>query len=283
MGKSGIRENVSIMIEDFVKASLAEDVGRGDLYALVEPSVASSAKIIAKSEGVVAGRKYIDALAKLEELDITWLKDDGECFVVGDVIATIDADSHTLLRCERTLLDMLLHASSIATLTRQYVDLIKPYSVKLLDTRKTRPMLRLFEKYATRVGGAVNHRMGLDDSLMIKDTHLKTIENLSSYIEKARTVIPFTAKIEVEAETLYIAQEAMKASCDIVMCDNMTPAQVSEIVAFRDANYPHILLEASGNISLETIVDYAQTGVDAISSGSMIHQANWIDLSMKIE
>ncbi|SFV67002.1 Quinolinate phosphoribosyltransferase [decarboxylating] [hydrothermal vent metagenome] len=271
------------MIEDFVKASLAEDVGRGDLYALVEPSVASSAKIIAKSEGVVAGRKYIDALAKLEELDITWLKDDGECFVVGDVIATIDADSHTLLRCERTLLDMLLHASSIATLTRQYVDLIKPYSVKLLDTRKTRPMLRLFEKYATRVGGAVNHRMGLDDSLMIKDTHLKTIENLSSYIEKARTVIPFTAKIEVEAETLYIAQEAMKASCDIVMCDNMTPAQVSEIVAFRDANYPHILLEASGNISLETIVDYAQTGVDAISSGSMIHQANWIDLSMKIE
>jgi len=283
MGKSGIRENVSIMIEDFVKASLAEDVGRGDLYALVEPSVASSAKIIAKSEGVVAGRKYIDVLAKLEELDIRWLKDDGECFVVGDIIATIDADSHTLLRCERTLLDMLLHASSIATLTRQYVDLIKPYSVKLLDTRKTRPMLRLFEKYATRVGGAVNHRMGLDDSLMIKDTHLKTIENLSSYIEKARAVIPFTAKIEVEAETLYVAQEAMKASCDIVMCDNMTPAQVSEIVAFRDANYPHILLEASGNISLETIVDYAQTGVDAISSGSMIHQANWIDLSMKID
>ena len=283
MGKSGIRENVSIMIEHFVKASLAEDVGRGDLYALVAPSVASSAKIIAKSAGVVAGRKYIDVLAKLEELDITWQKDDGERFVVGDIIATIDADSHTLLRCERTLLDMLLHASSIATLTRQYVDLIKPYSVKLLDTRKTRPMLRLFEKYATRVGGAVNHRMGLDDSLMIKDTHLKTIENLPSYIEKARAVIPFTAKIEVEAETLYIAQEAMKASCDIVMCDNMTPAQVSEVVAFRDANYPHILLEASGNISLETIVDYAQTGVDAISSGAMIHQANWIDLSMKID
>ncbi len=283
MGKNCTRENVSIMIESFVNAALAEDVGRGDLYALVEPAVASSAKIIAKSNGVVAGRKYIDTLAKLESFEITWLKDDGETFLVGDVIATIKADSHTLLRCERTILDMLLHASSIATLTRKYVDLIEPYKVKLLDTRKTRPMLRIFEKYATRIGGAVNHRMGLDDSLMIKDTHLKTIDNLSSYIEKARAVIPFTAKIEVEADTLYIAQEAMKANCDIVMCDNMTPAQVSEVTAFRNEYYPHILLEASGNISLQTIVSYAKTGVDAISSGSMIHQANWIDLSMKID
>ncbi len=283
MGKNCTRENVGIMIESFVNAALAEDVGRGDLYALVEPSVASSAKIIAKSNGVVAGRKYIDTLAKLESFEITWLKDDGETFLVGDVIATIKADSHTLLRCERTILDMLLHASSIATLTRKYVDLIEPYKVKLLDTRKTRPMLRIFEKYATRIGGAVNHRMGLDDSLMIKDTHLKTIDNLSSYIEKARAVIPFTAKIEVEADTLYIAQEAMKANCDIVMCDNMTPAQVSEVTAFRNEYYPHILLEASGNISLQTIVSYAKTGVDAISSGSMIHQANWIDLSMKID
>jgi len=283
MGKNSIRENVGIMIESFVKEALAEDVGRGDLYALVEPAVDASAKIIAKSIGVVAGQTYIDVLAKLEGFQVEWLKNDGESFLIGDIIATFEADSHTLLRCERTILDMLLHASSIATLTRKYVDLIEPYNVKLLDTRKTRPMLRIFEKYATRMGGAVNHRMGLDDSLMIKDTHLKTIENLAEYIEKARRSIPFTAKIEVEAETLYIAQEAMKAKCDIVMCDNMTPAQVEEVVAFRDENYPHILLEASGNISLETIVSYAKTGVDAISSGSMIHQANWIDLSMKMD
>jgi nicotinate-nucleotide pyrophosphorylase (carboxylating) len=283
MGKNSIRENVGIMIESFVKEVLAEDVGRGDLYALVEPAVDASAKIIAKSIGVVAGQTYIDVLAKLEGFQVEWLKNDGESFLIGDIIATFEADSHTLLRCERTILDMLLHASSIATLTRKYVDLIEPYNVKLLDTRKTRPMLRIFEKYATRMGGAVNHRMGLDDSLMIKDTHLKTIENLAEYIEKARRSIPFTAKIEVEAETLYIAQEAMKAKCDIVMCDNMTPAQVEEVVAFRDENYPHILLEASGNISLETIVSYAKTGVDAISSGSMIHQANWIDLSMKMD
>ena len=271
------------MIEEFVKASLAQDVGRGDLYALVEDSIPSSAKIIAKSDGVVAGQKYIDVLAQIEKFEIDWMKDDSEKFVKGDVVATISGDSHTLLRIERTLLNMLLHASSIATLTNKYVKIIEPYGVKLLDTRKTRPMLRVFEKYASRCGGAVNHRMGLDDSLMIKDTHLKTISDLKEYIQKARIKIPFTSKIEVEAETFEIAQEAMLSGADIVMCDNMKPSEIVEIVEFRDANHPHILLEASGNISLETIESYAKTKVDAISSGSMIHQANWIDLSMKMD
>ncbi len=283
MGKNCLRENVGIMIEQFVREALAEDVGRGDLYALVEDAVPASAKIIAKSDGIVAGVKYINVLARIEKFEITWLKNDGESFVKGDVVATLNADSHTLLRCERTVLDMLLHASSIATLTNKYVKLIEPYGVKLLDTRKTRPLLRIFEKYATRTGGAVNHRMGLDDSLMIKDTHLKTIKNLKDYIINARKSIPFTAKIEVEAENFEIARRAFEAECDIVMCDNMTPEQVAEIVVFRDKNFPHILLEASGNISLKTIEMYAQTGVNAISSGSLIHQANWIDLSMKMD
>ena len=271
------------MIEEFVKATLAEDVGRGDLYALVEEAVDAKADIIAKSDGVVAGEKYINVLASLEGFEIVWGKRDGESFVKGDVIAIVKGDSHTLLKIERTLLNMLLHASSIATLTRKYVDIITPHGVKLLDTRKTRPQLRVFEKYATRTGGAVNHRLGLDDSLMIKDTHLKTIKDLSTYIQKARKQIPFTAKIEIEAETFEIAKEAMSAKCDIVMCDNMTPKQIKEIVAFRDENYAHILLEASGNISLDTIESYAKSGVDAISSGSLIHQANWIDLSMKMD
>jgi nicotinate-nucleotide pyrophosphorylase (carboxylating) len=271
------------MIQDFVKAALAEDVGRGDLYALVEAPRAVNAKIVAKSDGVLAGEIYVATLCELEGIEATWHKHDGERFLRGDTLVSFTSDSHAMLRCERTLLDLLLHASSIATLTRKYVDLIEPFGVKLLDTRKTRPLLRLFEKYATRTGGAVNHRMGLDDSLMIKDTHLKTIENLATYLKQARKVIPFTAKIEVEAETLWVAKEAMQAACDIVMCDNMTPQQVREVVEFRDENYPHILLEASGNISLETIESYAKTGVDAISSGSLIHQANWIDLSMKID
>jgi nicotinate-nucleotide pyrophosphorylase (carboxylating) len=271
------------MIEDFVKESLAQDVGRGDLYALVEPSIDASAKIIAKSDGVVAGVEYINVLAKIEEFKITWNKTDAQSFIKGDVLATITADSHTLLKIERTLLNMLLHASSIATLTKKYVDIIEPYGVKLLDTRKTRPLLRVFEKYATRCGGAVNHRLGLDDSLMIKDTHLKTIKNLKKYISKARRQIPFTSKIEVEAETFEIAREAFESGCDIVMCDNMTPLHVEEVVKYKNENYPHILLEASGNISLQTIESYAKTGVDAISSGALIHQANWIDLSMKVD
>ena len=283
MGEDCIRENVSVMIEEFVKATLREDVGRGDLYALVEPSVDASAKIIAKSAGVVAGVKYIDVLSKLENFEIIWNKKDSQTFKVGEVIATLNADSHTLLKIERTLLNILLHASSIATLTRKYVDIIEPYGVKLLDTRKTRPMLRVFEKYATRAGGAINHRMGLDDSLMIKDTHLKTIKNLKFYIEKARKQIPFTTKIEVEVESFDMAKLVFESGCDIVMCDNMSPKEIEEIIKYRDKNFKHILLEASGNISLQTIESYAKTKVDAISSGSLIHQANWIDLSMKID
>ena len=271
------------MIEQFVKEALAEDIGRGDLYALVESSVDASAKIIAKSDGVVAGQKYVDVLCKLQKIAVQWHKQDTERFVKGDIIAEFQASSHALLSSERTILDLLLHASSIATLTRKYVDIIKPYGVKLLDTRKTRPLLRVFEKYATRTGGAVNHRMGLDDSLMLKDTHLKTIKDLKAYVSRAREQIPFTAKIEVEAESLEMVRIACEADVDIIMCDNMTPAEVQEVVVYRDANYPHILLEASGNISLETIESYAKTGVDAISSGSLIHQANWIDLSMKMD
>ena len=271
------------MIKEFVKASLAEDVGRGDLYALVEETTEAKADIIAKCDGVFAGEIYAHELAELEGFDIVWGKRDGESFVEGDILAILHGDSHTLLRTERTLLNMILHASSIATLTNSYASIIKPYGVKLLDTRKTRPQLRVFEKYATRVGGAVNHRMGLDDSLMIKDTHLKTINNLHEYIEKARLQIPFTTKIEVEAESIDIAIEAFEANVDIVMCDNMTPDEVREVVAFRDANFAHITLEASGNISLDTIESYAQTGVDAISSGSLIHQASWIDISMKMK
>ena len=283
MGKNSTRKDVGIMIAEFVKESLAQDVGRGDLYALVEPSVECKADIIAKSDGIIAGTQYVDELAKLENFEVVWGKQDSESFKKGDVLAIVKGDSHTVLKVERTILNILLHASSIATLTNRYVEIIKPYGVKLLDTRKTRPLLRVFEKYATRCGGALNHRMGLDDSLMIKDTHLKTIKDLKSYIDRARIQIPFTAKIEVEAETFKIACEAMACGSDIVMCDNMSPEQIKEVVKYRDENYAHILLEASGNISLETIESYAKSGVDAISSGSLIHQANWIDISMKMD
>ncbi|MDP1784062.1 MAG: carboxylating nicotinate-nucleotide diphosphorylase [Sulfuricurvum sp.] len=271
------------MIEQFIRDVLAEDVGRGDLYARVSAPVAASAKIIAKSDGVFAGEEYLRVLAHIEQFEIVWHKHDGERFSKGDVLLDLRGDSHTLLRIERTLLNILLHASSIATLTRQYVDLIAPYGTKLLDTRKTRPMLRNFEKYATRIGGATNHRMGLDDALMLKDTHLKTIDNLEQFMEEARAKIPFTAKIEIEAETIEMAKRVMAVGADIVMCDNMSPESLREVVAYKWEHYPTVLLEASGNISLSTIENYAKTGVDAISTGSLIHQANWIDLSMKMD
>jgi len=271
------------MIEAFVKAVLAEDVGRGDLYALVLPATPASARIVAKSEGVLAGRPYADALARIEGFEIMWERNDGERFEKGEVIAWLRGTSHTLLRCERTVLNMVLHASSIATLTRRFADIAAPYGTKLLDTRKTRPMLRVFEKYATRMGGAVNHRMGLDDALMLKDTHLKTIDDLDAFMAEARRKIPFTAKIEIEAETFEQAKRFMAAGADIVMCDNMSPDRLAEVVAYKKAHHPSVLLEASGNISLATIESYAKTGVDAISSGSLIHQANWIDLSMKMD
>jgi len=269
-------------MRSFVLESLAEDVGRGDLYALVFDAQPASANIIAKSDGVLAGAKYCDVLAKEEGLLITWHKYDSDTFVKGDLLAVVESDSHTLLKCERTLLNMLLHASSIATLTRKFVDIITPYGTRLLDTRKTRPKLRVFEKYATRCGGAVNHRMGLDDCLMLKDTHLKTIDDLDAFMMQARKAIPFTSKIEIEAESFEQAKKFMQAGADIVMCDNMTPEQLTEVVGYQKEHFPSLLLEASGNISLETIESYAKTGVNAISSGALIHQANWIDLSMKV-
>jgi len=154
--------------------------------------------------------------------------------------------------------------------------------VKLLDTRKTRPNLRIFEKYAVRCGGGNNHRMGLDDCLMIKDTHLKTIDNLDDFIKKARIKLPYTTKIEVECESVAFAKEVMSIGVDMIMCDNMSAEQIKGVTTYRDKVAPHILLEASGNITKDTIESYVQSGVDAISSGSLIHQAVWLDYSMKI-
>ena len=271
------------MIKKFVQEVLAEDVGRGDLYALISDPIAASAKIIAKSSGILSGELYANALAELEGFEILWHKKDGEAFESMDLIAEIKGDSHTLLRIERTLLNMVLHASSISTYTNAFVKILSPYGTRLLDTRKTRPMLRIFEKYATRIGGAVNHRMGLDDCLMLKDTHLKTISDINAFMKQARKKIPFTSKIEIEAETFEQAKTFMAAGADIIMCDNMTPEQLSVVVEYKQENYPDVLLEASGNISIDTIESYAKTGVDAISSGALIHQSKWIDLSMKMD
>jgi len=272
-----------VLKRKFIEDVISEDVGRGDLFSRISHSKEIRAYIIAKSDGVLAGVEYIDAMANIYNVKLDWQLSDGDSFKKGEKLLYISGESKTILSLERSILDIVLHASSIATLTSKFVQKVKPYGVKLLDTRKTRPLLREFEKYAVRCGGGINHRMGLDDCLMLKDTHLKTIDNLQEFMKEVREKIPFTSKVEIECESLDMVKEAMSAGADIVMCDNMPNSEIVKVVEFRDKNYPHILLEASGNVSLETIEDIAKTGVDAISSGSLIHQANWIDLSMKVE
>ena len=269
--------------EEFIKQVLKEDIGRGDLFVRVIKPKEVSGFILAKSDGVFAGEEYLRAIEGMFDIEFTFNVKDGDSFRKGEKLVLIKGNSKSLLSLERTILNITLHASSIATLTNKYVQKISKYGVKLLDTRKTRPLLREFEKYAVRCGGGINHRMGLDDCLMLKDTHLKTIDNLQEFMQEVRSKIPFTSKIEIECEDLKSVKRAMDAGADIVMCDNMTPKQIKEVVAFRDTSYPHILLEASGNVTLDTIEAIAATGVDAISSGSTIHQACWIDLSMKLE
>ncbi len=269
--------------QEFIKRALKEDIGRGDLFVRVTEPKEVSGYVLAKSDGVFAGEVYLRAMEEMFDVEFTYSVKDGDSFKAGDKLVLIKGNSKSLLSLERTILNILHHASSIATLTNRFMQKISKYGVKLLDTRKTRPLLREFEKYAVRCGGGVNHRMGLDDCLMLKDTHLKTIDNLEQFMQEVRAKIPFTSKVEIECEDFETVQKAMKAGADIVMCDNMDIETIKKVVEYRDANYPHILLEASGNVRLENIEDIAQTGVDAISTGSTIHQACWIDLSMKLK
>ena len=269
--------------EEFIKAVVKEDIGRGDLFARIAKAKEISGYVLAKSDGVFAGEEYLEAIENLFKIEFNLNVKDGDLFTKGQKIVTFKGNSKDILSIERTILNTLLHASSIATLTREFVDIIKPYNVKLLDTRKTRPLLRELEKYAVRCGGGINHRMGLDDCLMLKDTHLKTIDNLSEFMREVRAKIPFTSKVEIECESFEDAKRAFEAGADIVMCDNMSLDETKRVVEYRDKNYPYILLEASGNVTLDTIEDIAKTGVDAISTGSSIHQSKWIDLSMRIE
>lgn len=270
------------MIKKFVKKALKEDIGRGDLFSLVGKDSFASANIICKDEGVFAGRSYVKALCKMNKLDVKFYFEDGDNLKKGDIVAIIEGKSKAILRCERVILNLMQHASGIATNVASYKKIVQDFPIKLLDTRKTRPHLRIFEKYAIRCGGGSNHRMGLDDCLMIKDTHLKTIDNLKVFVHEAREKLPFTCKIEVECEDIEFAKFAMECGADIVMCDNMFFEDIKAVVAYKNSHFPHVLLEASGNITKENIVEYAKTGVDAISSGSLIHQAVWLDFSMKI-
>ncbi len=274
---------MGLSIRKFVKNAIGEDNGRGDLFFDIAPKGRFTARVVAKDNGVLAGVKYAKVLARAEKFDCKFLLKDGEDVKKGDVIAELEGKASVLLSSERTFLNILQHASGIATSASSYARLLEGSEVVLLDTRKTRPLLRNFEKYASRIGGAINHRLGLDDCLMLKDTHLKTIVDLKAFIIKARKRISWVTKIEIECETFDQAVESMEAGGDIIMCDNMTPEQIKEVSDYRKTNHSHVLLEASGNITEDNIQSYLTSGIDAISSGSIIHQATWLDFSMKFD
>jgi nicotinate-nucleotide pyrophosphorylase (carboxylating) len=270
-------------IKEIVREAILEDIGRGDLFSLVSDHRIVEAKVIAKEDGVLAGKMYVKELGIMEHIEIEFLKYDGNIIKKGDIICYVRGEVDRVLMYERVILNLLQHCSGIATNTAEFVKLVKGHDIKLLDTRKTRPGLRVMEKYAVRCGGGTNHRLGLDDCLMLKDTHLAAIDDLAMFIKQARKRVPYTSKIEVECESVEATYEAMSAGADLVMCDNMQPQEIKEVVKYRDENFKHVLLEASGNITKENILNYASSGIDAISSGSLIHKAIWLDFSMRIE
>ena len=267
-------------IIEFLKEVLNEDIGRGDLARnLISKS--ANAKVIAKSEGVIAGIEYIKHFSEIADIKFELFFDDGDFYKKGDVIFEVYGDARDLLSIERSMLNILQHASGIASNAYEFVKIAG--EMKILDTRKTRPLLRTFEKYAAKCGGVTNHRLGLDDCLMLKDTHLALFPSITEAIAKARCEIPFTTKIEVEVENFDMAVEAMEAGADIIMCDNMDFEEIKRVVEFRNTHFPNLFLEASGNVTLENIKEYLKTGIDAISSGAIIHQATFKDFSMKMQ
>lgn len=270
-------------LRPFLEAALAEDIGRGDLFALMDIKMRVQAEIIAKSEGIFSGELYARELCEMRGIEALFGIKDGEVFEPSKRLVALEGDYVSLLQIERTLLNLLQHSSGIATQTRRLVNLIPSGSnLKILDTRKTRPLLRAFEKYSVRNGGGINHRLGLDDCLMLKDTHLRHIDDLYAFIKEARKRIPWTSRIEVEVESVHKMIEACEAGADIVMCDNMSLHDIEECVKYRARFAPGVKLEVSGNITEENLLVYARLGVDAISSGSLIHQARWLDMSLKM-
>ena len=271
---------MKFQIIDFLKDVLKEDLARGDLTRELIPNKIVNAKVIAKSDGIIAGVEYIKHFSSLADVKFDFYFEDGNFYKKNDLIFTITGNAKDILSIERSVLNILQHASGIASNAYEFVKRVK--NLKILDTRKTRPLLRIFEKYAAKCGGVTNHRLGLDDCLMIKDTHLATFDSIQEALKKAKKSIPFTTKIEVECETYTQAIEAMEAKADIIMCDNMPFEEIKKVIEYRNKNYPLILIEASGNITLENLMKYEELGVDAISSGAIIHQATFKDFSMKI-
>jgi nicotinate-nucleotide pyrophosphorylase (carboxylating) len=277
-----------IILDPLLQCWLQEDIGRGD--QTTQSLLGSSSPLgkgvwVAKEVGVIAGLPLAARVFTLLNPQITFrpLVAEGEPCQAGQTIAELEGPLEALLTGERVALNLAMPLSGIATATRRYVEKIADLPVRLADTRKTTPGLRILEKYATQVGGAVNHRLGLDDAVMIKDNHIAAARGIGSAITQIRQRIPYPLSIEVETETLDQVQEALEHGADIIMLDNMAPAIMMQAVQIIRQYNTRIKIEASGNITLETIRAVAETGVDYISSSAPITRSTWLDLSMRIK
>ncbi len=271
-------------LKEFLARALQEDLGPGDVTseATIRPESSSVAVVLAKQDLVLAGLDIARAVFHYLDPDIqfTTFAKDGDRLNAGTEIAKLSGNTRALLAGERVALNLLQHLSGIATLTSRYVERVKGLKADVLDTRKTLPGLRQLEKYAVRVGGGRNHRFGLYDGALIKDNHIKAAGGITNAVEGARRSAHPLLKVEVETKTLDEVHEAIAAKADIIMLDNMPIDMMREAVKLIAGKAP---VEASGNITLETIRAVAETGVDFISSGSLTHSAPAADISMKIK
>lgn len=275
---------MQFQIDDIIKAALLEDINYIDVTTdyLVDDDKVSTAKYVAKDEGVLCG---IDVALRV----FTLLDDkaefkihikDGGMVKKGDVIAEITAKTRALLKGERTALNLVQHMSGIATATNKCVKLVEGTRASIAETRKTLPGLRVIQKYAVTVGGGKNHRYNLSDCAMLKDTHLDAYGSITNAVGALREKMGHTVKIEVEVQNLEQLREALEVGCEIIMLDNMSCEEMAEAVKIANGRAK---LEASGNVTEQTIRKIAETGVDIISMGALTHSVKAFDISMKIE
>jgi len=267
---------------------LQEDIGFEDVttMALLPSDLEIKARIISKQEGIAAGVDLASALFNEFSLKVSVEKKDGDVLRLGDTVMEIEGDARSILTLERTVLNILMRMSGIATLTSRMVKTARKANPDIIvaGTRKTTPGLQFLEKEAIRLGGGDTHRYRLDDCVMIKDNHLSLVGDVEDAIEKARKYVSFTKKIEIEVENLKDALSAANAGADIIMLDNMNPQEIKNILEiFKTENLREkILIEVSGGIDLNNIAEYAETGVDIVSSGYITHSAESLDLSLEI-
>jgi len=270
------------ILEDILTRALKEDMPQGDITTdnLIDDDEIAKAVLISKDEGIIAGIEVAKKAFQLLDENITFEENvkDGDYVKKGDIIARIEGKTKAILKAERTALNLLQRMSGIATKTHEFCQKVKDLPVKIVDTRKTTPGLRYLEKYAVRVGGGTNHRYCLSDGVLIKDNHISAAGSIKKAVEIIREKIPHTIKIEVETETLDQVREALEAGADIIMLDNMSREMMKEAVKIINKK---ALVEASGNVSLETVRDIALTGVDIISVGKLTHSVSAFDISLR--